>query len=143
MTREDIERLDDRGMTAWAEHDPDAFASLFADMFVLHDVATPQPITDRNGLRAYAQAWFTAFPDMSIKQTNRVVSDDAVAAEVEFTGTNSGPMMMAGKEIPPSGKSVMGKGTYFARVREGKVVEFNSYPDIAGMMMQLGFMPPM
>jgi hypothetical protein len=26
---------------------------------------------------------------------------------------------------------------------EGKVVEFNSYPDIAGMMMQLGFMPQM
>lgn len=49
--------------------------------------------------------------------------------------------MMAGKEIPPTGKSVVGKGTYFARVKGGKVVELNSYPDIAGMMMQLGFMP--
>jgi hypothetical protein len=29
------------------------------------------------------------------------------------------------------------------RVKNGKVVEFNSYPDIAGMMMQLGFMPRM
>jgi hypothetical protein len=38
-------------------------------------------------------------------------------------------------------KSVMGKGVYIARVKDGKVVEFNSYPDIAGMMMQLGFMP--
>jgi predicted ester cyclase len=80
---------------------------------------------------------------MSVKQTNRVVSDDAVAAEVQFTGTNTGPMMMGGKEIPPTGKSVIGKGTYFARVMGGKVVEFNSYPDIAGMMMQLGFMPQM
>jgi hypothetical protein len=51
-------------------------------------------------------------------------------------------MMMAG-EIPPTGKAITGKGTYFARARDGKVVEFNSYPDIAGMMMQLGFMPQM
>ena len=103
----------------------------------------PEPITTKDGVRQYAQGWFTAFPDMSVKQTNRVVSDEAVATEVQFTGTNTGPMMMAGKEIPPPGKSVAGKGTYFARVKDGKVVEFNSYPDIAGMMMQLGFMPQM
>jgi len=47
------------------------------------------------------------------------------------------------KGDPPTGKSVVGKGTYFARVKGGKVVELNSYPDIAGMMMQLGFMPQM
>jgi hypothetical protein len=29
---------------------------------------------------------------------------------------------------------VNGRGTYFVRVRGGKVVEFNSYPDLAGMI---------
>lgn len=143
MTREEIERLDDRGIAAWDGHDADAFVDLFADTFVARDVSTPEPIKDREGLRAYAQAWFTAFPDMSVKETNRVVSDDAVGAEVQFTGTNTGPMMMGGKEIPPTGRAVTGVGAYFVRVRDGKAVEFNSYPDIAGMMMQLGFMPPM
>ncbi len=143
MSKEDVERIDDQGMAAWDTHDAQAFANIFADDFVVNDVATPEAITEKDGVRAYAQAWFTAFPDMSVKQTNRVVSDDAVAAELQFTGTNSGPMMMAGKEIPPTGKTVIGRGTYFARVRDGKVVEFNSYPDIAGMMVQLGFMPAM
>ena len=143
MSREEIERLDDQGMVARDGHDAQAFADLFADKFVVNDVAMPEPITTKDGVRQYAQGWFTAFPDMSVKQTNRLVGEDAVAAEVEFTGTNTGPMMMAGKEIPPTGKSVVGKGTYFARVEGGKVVEFNSYPDIAGMMMQLGFMPEM
>jgi steroid delta-isomerase-like uncharacterized protein len=143
VSREEIERLDDQGMAAWDGHDADAFASLFADQLVATDVALPEPITTKDGVRQYAQTWFTAFPDMSVKQTNRVVGEDAVAAEVQFTGTNTGPMMMAGKEIPPTGKSVVGRGTYFARVRGGKIVEFNSYPDIAGMMMQLGFMPQM
>jgi hypothetical protein len=84
----------------------------------------PEPITTKDGVRQYAQGWFTAFPDMGVKQTNRVVSDEAVAAEVQFTGTNTGPMMMAGKEITPTGKTVVGKGTYFARVKGGKGVEF-------------------
>ena len=75
MSREDIERIDDEGMAAWDKHDPDAFVSIFADDFVVNDVAMPEPIRDKDGARAYAQAWFTAFPDMSIKQTNRVVSD--------------------------------------------------------------------
>jgi steroid delta-isomerase-like uncharacterized protein len=143
MSKEEIEQLDDRGMAAWDMHDAGAFAGIFADGGVVNDVAGPDPITGAAGIAAYAQTWFTAFPDMSVKQTNRVVSDDAVAAEVVFTGSNSGPMMMGGKEIPPTGKTVQGKGTYFARVRDGKVVEFNSYPDIAGLMMQLGFMPEM
>lgn len=143
MSREGIERLDDQGMAAWDGHDAEGFADLFADKFVVNDLSTPEPITTKDGVRQYAQAWFTAFPDMSVKQTNRVVGEDTVAAEVEFTGTNTGPMMMAGKEIPPTGKSVAGKGAYFARVAGDKVVEFNSYPDIAGMMMQLGFMPEM
>jgi steroid delta-isomerase-like uncharacterized protein len=143
MSKEEIERLDDQGMAAWDGHDAEAFADLFGDEFAVNDVAVPEPITTKDGVRQYAQGWFTAFPDMSIKQMNRVVSDDSVAAEVQFTGTNTGPMVMAGKEIPPTGKGVVGKGTYFVRVKNGKVVEFNSYPDIAGMMMQLGFIPEM
>ena len=143
MSKQDVEQLDDRGMAAWDMHDAGAFAAIFADGAAVNDVAAPEPITGSDAITAYAQAWFTAFPDMTVKQTNRVVTEDAVAAEVVFTGTNTGPMMMAGKEIPPTGKTVQGKGTYFARVRNGEVVEFNSYPDIAGLMMQLGFMPAM
>ena len=143
MSKEEVERLDDQGMSAWDSRDADAFVAIFADAFVINDLGSPEPITTKDAARAYAQAWFTAFPDMSVKQMNRVVSEDSVAAEVQFTGTNTGPMMMAGKEIPPTGKTVVGKGTYFARAQDGKAVEFNSYPDIAGMMMQLGFMPEM
>jgi ketosteroid isomerase-like protein len=143
MSKEELERLDDQGMSAWDAHDADAWAELFADDFVIYDWSSPEPIRDKEGARQYLNAWTGAFPDMRIKQTSRVVGDDAVAAEVEFMGTNTGPMQMAGKEIPPTNRPVTGRGAYIARVRGGKVVEFHSYPDIAGMMMQLGFMPQM
>ena len=52
-------------------------------------------------------------------------------------------MTLVGKSIPrkEGRKKVTGQGTYFLRIRDGKVVEAHSYPDLAGMMMQLGMMP--
>jgi len=142
MSRE-VEQVDDQGMAAWDGHDVDAFMALLADDFVWTDLTLPEPMRTKDQARQYMRAWFTAFPDMRVRQTNRVVSDDAAAAEVEFTGTNSGPMTMADREIPPTGKSVVGRGAYFARVEDGKIVQFSSHPDVAGLMMQLGFMPEM
>ncbi len=142
MSRE-VEQIDDQGMAAWDGHDVDAFMALLADDFVWTDLTLPEPMRTKDQARQYMRAWFTAFPDMRVRQTNRVVSDDAAAAEVEFTGTNSGPMTMADREIPPTGKSVVGRGAYFARVEDGKIVQFSSHPDVAGLMMQLGFMPEM
>ena len=75
MSREEIERLDDQGMAAWDGHDVvEGFASLFADKFAVKDVALPESITTKEGVRQYARGWFTAFPDMSVKQTNRVIA---------------------------------------------------------------------
>jgi steroid delta-isomerase-like uncharacterized protein len=142
MTRQELERLDDRGMAAWSDHDADAWVGLFADEFEYHDWTVPEPIRDKGTLRKQFDAWITAFPDMRVTTVSRVVGDDAVAAEISFTGTNTGPMEMGGMVVPPTGKSVVGRGSYIGRVSEGKVVEFRAHPDAAGLMMQLGLMAP-
>lgn len=141
MSREELEKIDDQGMAAWDEHDPDAFVDLFADEFVWRDVTVPEEMRTREQAKQYIQGWFTAFPDMRVRTTNRIIGEDSIAAEVEFTGTNSGPLSMGGMEIPATGKSVANKGAYFVRVQDGKVVEFSTHPDAAGLMMQLGLMP--
>ena len=141
MAREEIERLDEQSLAAWDSHDPDAFVAMLADDFVWYDWVTPEPIRDREAARQYFTGWMTAFPDMKTTNVERVIGEDAVATEIEWTGTNSGPMAMAGNEIPPTNRTVTGRGTYFARFRDGKVVEFRSHPDVAGIMMQLGMMP--
>ncbi len=78
-----------------------------------------------------------------MQQTNRVIGEDSLAAEIRFTGTNTGPLVMGGREIPPTGKAVVGRGAYFVRLKDDKVIEFSSMPDVAGMMLQLGFTPEM
>jgi steroid delta-isomerase-like uncharacterized protein len=141
MSREELERLDDQGIAAWNARDADAFLELFSDELVWSDWTQPEPIRDKEGARRYFDSWGTAFPDMQLKVLDRVVGDDAVAAELEFTGTNTGPLRMGGMEIPATNKSVVGRGSYIVRVRDGKIVEFSTHPDAAGLMVQLGLMP--
>jgi len=140
MTKDDLIALDDRGMTAWDNHDTSGFAALFADDFIYVDDTLPAPLRSADAVRAYMEGWYTAFPDMHAKELNRVVGEDSVAVEVEFTGTNTGPLSMGGQEIPATGRSITGHGTYFAKATDGRITEFHAHPDIAGMMTQLGLM---
>ncbi len=137
-------RLDEEFIAAWNAHDADSAVALLSDDVVWHDVANPEPMRGKAAARQFIQSWFSAFPDLKAVVKNRVVSEDQVAAETEFNGTNSGPLQMApgAPAIPATGKKVTGKGTYFVRIQNGKGVEVHSYPDAAGLMMQLGLVPP-
>ena len=141
MSKEEIERLDEQHLSTWDSHDADAFMGMFAEDFVWYDWTQPEPIRDRETARQYFGSWATAFPDLKTTKATRVIGDDTVATEIEWTATNSGPMVMGGNEIPATNKAVVGRGSYIARFRDGKIVEFRTHPDVAGMMMQLGMMP--
>jgi len=136
-------RLDEEFIAAWNAHDADRALALLSEDVAWQDVANPEPMHGKAAIRPYLQAWFTAFPDLSARVKNHVVTEDQVAAEVEFSGTNSGPMQLApgAPAIPATGKRVTGQGTYFVRIRNGKGVAVHTYPDAAGLMMQLGLMP--
>ena len=141
MNKDELIALDDRGLAAWDSHDVDGFAALFAGDFVYTDDTIPGTLTSGEQVREYMSGWFTAFPDMRLTELSRVVGDDAVAAELEFTGTNSGPLRMGDMELPATGRQITGHGTYFVRADGGKITEFHAHPNAAEMMMQLGLMP--
>jgi predicted ester cyclase len=138
MSVKEMQALDDRGLKAWDDHDADAFCELFAEKFEWTDDGVPQPMRTTDDVRQYMTGWFTAFPDMHLKLLNRVISDDSVGAELEFSGTNTGPMQMGDQQIAPTGKPVRAHGTYFVRTQGGKIVEFHSHPNLMEMMTQLG-----
>lgn len=145
MSTQDNLKLDEENIAAWNAHDADRLLSLLSDDIVWHDVGNPEPLRGKEAVRQFAQGWFSAFPDIELTVKNRVITEDQVAAEVEFAGTNNGPLQISPNTpaIPVTGKKVTGKGTYFVRIRNGKAVEVHTYPDAAGLMMQLGLMPKM
>jgi steroid delta-isomerase-like uncharacterized protein len=137
-------KLDEEFINSWNVHDADRALALLSDDVVWQDVAIPQSMRGKAAVRPYIQGWFTAFPDMKAAVKNRVVTEDQVASEVEFNGTHTGPLQMTSgaPSIAATGKKVTGKGTYFLRIKNGKAVEVHTYPDAAGLMMQLGLVPP-
>jgi steroid delta-isomerase-like uncharacterized protein len=142
MSIQDNLKADEEEIAAWNAHDVERAVAVFPDDIVWLDTGSPQQMQGKDALRLYLQGWFTAFPDIRITVTNRLVTEDQVASELNFAGTNSGALQLApGATIPATGKKVNGKGTYFVRFKDGKPVEVHSYPDLAGMMMQLGLMP--
>ena len=140
MSVEEITRLDEQFIAAWNARDADAAVALLDEDVIWQDIGNPVPYRGREAARAYILGWFTAFPDVKTTVKNRLVTEDRVACEIEFAGTNTGPLSMApgAPPIPATGKTIMGKGTYFVKVRNGKATEVRTYPDIAGLMMQLG-----
>ena len=138
MSVQQMQQLDDQGMKAWDDHDPDAWAEMFADAFEWHDDTQPEPLNTKESAKQYMQAWLTAFPDMKVKTINRVVSGDAVGAEIEFTGTNKGPLVMGDQSIPATNKKVVAHATYFSKAQNGKIVEFHTHPDVMELMGQMG-----
>jgi steroid delta-isomerase-like uncharacterized protein len=142
MSIRDNLKADEEEIAAWNAHDVERAVAVFPDEIVWLDTGSPQPLKGKDALRQYLQGWFSAFPDIQITVINRVVTEDQVAAELSFHGTNTGNLQLGpGMTIPATGKAVDGKGTYFVRFRDGKPVEVHSYPDLAGMMIQLGLMP--
>ena len=136
-------KLDEEFIASWNAHDADRALAVLSEDIVWHDVSVPEALRGKEAVRQYIQGWFTPFPDMTVTVKNRIATEDQVAAELEFNATNTGPMQLApgAPTMPATGKKVLGKGTYFVRIRGGKAVEVHTYPDTAGLMMQLGLMP--
>jgi steroid delta-isomerase-like uncharacterized protein len=143
MSVEENIRLNDEELAAWNTQDVDRALAVFSSDVVWQDTAVPEPMRGLDAVRQYLQGWFTAFPDIRISEKNRVVAEDQIAVELEFSGTNRGPLQLApgAPAVPATGKKVNSRGTYFVRFRNGKAVEVHTYPDLAGMMMQLGLIP--
>jgi len=141
MNVNDLLKLNEQVVDSWNRHDTKKFVTYVDENVVWHDVATPEPIRGKAGAEEFLNGWITGFPDFKMKILNTVVSDDKIAVELEFSGTNSGPLRMGDQpEIPATNKRVTNKGCYFGRVKNGKFIEVRSYPDIAGMLMQLGIL---
>jgi len=143
MSVQDNLKLDEKNFEAWNAHDIDGSLALYSDDIVWQDVGIPEPLRGKEAVRQYIQGWFSAFPDIKLTVKNRVVSEDQVAGELEWNGTQSGPLQLGPgtPALPATGKKVTGKGTYFVRVKDNKAAEVHTYPDTAGLMMQLGLMP--
>ncbi len=80
----------------------------------------------------------TAFPDLHFTIESLIAEGDTVAGRLTMNGTHEGPLM----GMPPTGRPVRQAHMHFVRLRDGKAIEHWGVRDDAGMMRQLGVVPP-
>ena len=135
----DLLKLHEQVVDSWNRHDSKKFVTYLDENIVLYDTSNPKPIKGKAKAEEYFNTWIAAFPDFKMKTLNTVISDDYIAAEVECSGTHKGPLKIGDQqEFPATNRKVTNRVCFFAKVKNGKTMEVRTYPDVAGMMVQLG-----
>jgi predicted ester cyclase len=112
--------------------DHDAFFDAYAPDVVLHGY--PAGLQGHDGLRAFHEALWEAFPDVRLTVEDLVVEVDRAALRYRLQGTHSGPYL----GVAPTGLSFDVEGLTLLRVAHGRVVEEWHSPTELAILRQLG-----
>jgi steroid delta-isomerase-like uncharacterized protein len=116
--------------------DLSAVDEFLADDFVNHDPPMGIPV-DREGMRATAAMFRTAFPDWHSDLGILVGEGDLVVEQFTASGTHQGEIF----GLTPSGQHVSLPGINIWRLCDARIVERWGRLDELGLLRQLGLVP--
>jgi steroid delta-isomerase-like uncharacterized protein len=118
-------------------HDLEAFAALFADDYVNHQVsaAAPPPagVPPKTATVNFFAARLKGLPDLKVSIQASLAEADKAAASFLYEGTQQGPLY----GVPPTGKRLSFTSCDIFRLADGKIAEHWGMGDIAGVLAQL------
>jgi len=119
-------------------HDIKAFAALFAENYINHQVSAAAPTPpDAKEAKQLTMASFAArlqgLPDLSVKIEAMVANDEQAAASFVYEGTHRGLYL----GVEPTGRRLRFTSCDIFAIREGKIAEHWGMGDIAGVIAQL------
>ncbi|HEY3070527.1 MAG TPA: ester cyclase [Gaiellaceae bacterium] len=124
----------------FAQGKVELFDDLVAEDVVNHDETLPPEIPPgREGVKALAQGYKMAFPDLVLTVEDQIAEGDKVATRWTARGTHQGELM----GIPPTGKEARVTGTTIDRIEDGQIVETWTNWDQVSLLQQLGVIPEM
>jgi len=130
--------LADRFAASLSAHDIAAFAALFADDYVNHQVsaAAPAPPAGKTPKQAtvdFFAARLAGIPDLRVTVEAAVAVADKAAASFVYAGTHGGTYF----GIAPTGRPLRFTSCDIFLVRNGRIAEHWGMGDIAGILAQL------
>ena len=133
MGDEDIRALASGAFARFNDlEDREAFFEAYDADVVLHGY--PAGLQGRDGLRAFHEALWEAFPDARLTVEDLVVDADRVALRYRLQGTHSGNYL----GVAPTGLGFDVEGLTLLRLADGRVVEeWHSATELA-ILRQLG-----
>ncbi|MGD0104385.1 MAG: ester cyclase [Rhodopila sp.] len=128
----------DRFAATLSAHDIAAFAALFADDYVNHQIsaaAPPAPAgkTPKQATVAFFAARLAGIPDLQVAVEAVVAASGMVAASFVYTGTHGGPLF----GIAPTERRLRFTSCDIFRLENERIVEHWGMGDIAGVLRQI------
>lgn len=142
MTTIEIVKINDQLIEAWNRHNIDKLLSLCDDNIIYRISNGMATYKGKTEVSKYFNDWITAFPNLMYKVCNWIAADDTIAVEYEFTGTHNGSLSIWPdlNELLPTKWKVTTYGSYFLKLKEGKIAEVSKYPDRFSLFDQLGLL---
>jgi predicted ester cyclase len=107
-----------------------------APSFVYH-TAQPPLTPDRDGFIQEAIMLRSAFPDLRFTSDDTVLEGDKIVIRWTMRGTHEGDFL----GIPPTHRHVTWSGIGLAWTAGGKDTDVWNFPDLMGLLQQLGAFP--
>lgn len=114
------------------------FRATLAPDALYEEVATGQRAAGVEQCVAEMQRWKLGFPDLAAQVIRGYTTSDRVIAEVEWSGTQTGPFDTGVRVIPPTQRPARLAGVIVFSMRAGRIVEARSYFDMMTLLAQLG-----
>jgi predicted ester cyclase len=131
LIRRYIEAIDANDSDDWSVLD-----EFIAEDFVAHNPPIPGVALDREGMKQAAEIFRLATPgDHEIRL--QVAEGDLVVSHIVGRGVHAGELL----GIPATNKQIESDGIAIHRVRDGRIVEYWSVVDVAGILQQVGVLP--
>jgi predicted ester cyclase len=115
----------------------DVVDELFHPDYIDH-AAPPGSPPGLEGVKAIFKMFRGGFPDVKFTIDDMRGEGNYVATLVHGEGTHTGQFI----EFPPSGKHARWRSVGFFRVEDGKIREHWGIPDLLGLLIQIGVIPP-
>ncbi len=80
----------------------------------------------------------SGFPDIQWTLEEMIAEDDKVATRFTIRGTHQGSFF----GVPPTGKTIAVQAMNSYRLSGGQFIEERGQPDLLGLFMQIGAVPP-
>jgi steroid delta-isomerase-like uncharacterized protein len=95
----------------------------------------------REQVREYMQIFWSAFPDMNIKESYQIIAGDTAVTESTYSGTHTGTLRTPNGDLAATGKRVQGRQVSVQRVKDGEVWSEHLYFDQMEFLGALGLVP--
>ncbi len=129
--------LIDELLKAVNAHDPDRLLEFYAADYEGLDVSRALRYYGPEGARGTFDAWFRAFPDVSMVSREVCVEAGQIAFFWMAVGTHQGVFM----SVPPTGRHVEVCGFSLLTLRHGKIARGLHLWDMAGLLRSMRLLP--